>query len=91
MQTFGFGAEEGHSKRSKSVLAVKMPFLKEDRITSNGPIRRFLQFSIPIKLNISVIEGYAVGYYGYPRATANMDIWIAIAPENAAKVVKVLQ
>jgi hypothetical protein len=38
-----------------------------------------------------LIGGYAVGYYGYPRATADMDIWIAIEPENAAKVVKVLQ
>jgi hypothetical protein len=38
-----------------------------------------------------LIGGYAVGYYGYPRATADMDIWIATEPENAAKVVKVLQ
>jgi len=22
-----------------------------------------------------LIGGYAVGYYGYPRATADMDIW----------------
>jgi hypothetical protein len=38
-----------------------------------------------------LIGGYAVGYYGYPRATADMDIWIAIEPENAVKVVKTLQ
>jgi predicted nucleotidyltransferase len=38
-----------------------------------------------------LIGGYAVGYYGYPRATADMDIWIATEPENAAKVVEVLQ
>jgi hypothetical protein len=38
-----------------------------------------------------LIGGYAVGYYGYPRATADMDIWIAIEPKNAEKVVKVLQ
>jgi hypothetical protein len=30
--------------------------------------------------------GYAVGYYGYPRATADIDIWIAINPPNAQKV-----
>ncbi len=24
--------------------------------------------------------GYAVGYHGYPRATAVLDIWVAIRP-----------
>lgn len=38
-----------------------------------------------------LIGGYAVGYYGYPRATADIDIWIAIAPDNAQNVVNVLQ
>jgi hypothetical protein len=38
-----------------------------------------------------LIGGYAVGYYGYPRATADMDIWIATQPKNAEKVVQVLQ
>jgi len=27
-----------------------------------------------------LIGGYAVGYYGYPRATADMDLWIAMNP-----------
>ena len=25
-----------------------------------------------------LIGGYAVGYYGYPRATNDLDIWIAV-------------
>lgn len=37
-----------------------------------------------------LIGGYAVGYHGYPRATADMDIWIAIRPENARKMVNVI-
>ena len=37
-----------------------------------------------------LIGGYAVGYHGYPRATADMDIWIAIQKENAEKLVAVL-
>jgi predicted nucleotidyltransferase len=36
-----------------------------------------------------LIGGYAVGYYGYPRTTADMDIWIAIHPDNARKMVAV--
>jgi hypothetical protein len=38
-----------------------------------------------------LIGGYAVGYYGYPRATADIDIWIAINPANARKVAGVIQ
>ena len=35
--------------------------------------------------------GYAVGYYGHPRATGDMDIWIAIHPRNAQKLVEALE
>jgi hypothetical protein len=38
-----------------------------------------------------LIGGYAVGYHGYPRATADMDIWIAINPKNAEKIVSALK
>ncbi len=38
-----------------------------------------------------LIGGYAVSYHGYPRATNDLDVWIAIHPENAAKVVEVLR
>lgn len=38
-----------------------------------------------------LIGGYAVGYYGYPRATADMDVWIAVAPDNAPRVYKALK
>ncbi|MFH1908662.1 MAG: hypothetical protein ABIL11_14980 [Chloroflexota bacterium] len=38
-----------------------------------------------------LIGDYAVGYHGYPRATGDMDIWIAIHPQNAEKVVTVLR
>ena len=38
-----------------------------------------------------LIGGYAVSYHGHPRATADMDIWIAIQKENAEKMVTVLK
>ena len=37
-----------------------------------------------------LIGGWAVGYYGYPRATYDLDVWIATSPANAARVVKAL-
>jgi hypothetical protein len=38
-----------------------------------------------------LIGAYAVNYHGYIRATGDMDIWIAIHPENAKKIVTVLK
>ncbi len=38
-----------------------------------------------------LIGGYAVGYHGYPPATNDMDVWIAIHPENAERVVNTLK
>ncbi|KAA3599254.1 MAG: hypothetical protein DWQ06_10055 [Calditrichaeota bacterium] len=35
-----------------------------------------------------LIGGYAVGYYGYPRATNNIDFWVEINPKNAKKISK---
>jgi hypothetical protein len=37
-----------------------------------------------------LIGGYAVGYYGFVRATGDMDIWVKIDPANANKVVDAL-
>lgn len=38
-----------------------------------------------------LIGGYAVGYHGYPRATGDMDIWIALHPDNARRMVDTLR
>jgi predicted nucleotidyltransferase len=38
-----------------------------------------------------VVGGYAVGYYGYPRATGDMDIWIEVSKSNAAKTAQALR
>lgn len=38
-----------------------------------------------------LIGGYAVAYYGYARATADMDVWVAVHPQNAEKLVGALK
>ena len=52
--------------------------------------REFLKLCNQKRFRYLLIGGYAVGHYGYPRATADMDIWIERSPENAAKMVAVL-
>lgn len=43
------------------------------------------------KIEYLVVGGYAVALYGYPRATGDMDIWIAISKDNAHKIVEALR
>jgi len=38
-----------------------------------------------------LIGGYAVGYHGYVRATADMDIWLQRDRQNAERAVEVLE
>ncbi|MDQ6653080.1 MAG: hypothetical protein M3Y84_10085 [Acidobacteriota bacterium] len=38
-----------------------------------------------------LIGAYAVGYHGYPRATKDLDIWIASTTENATRIVSALK
>ncbi len=53
--------------------------------------KEFLQLLNTHHVKYLLIGGYAVGYYGYPRATADLDIWIEKKPANADKIVRVLQ
>ena len=50
----------------------------------------FLKLLNSKQVEYLLIGGYAVGYYGYARATADIDIWIAINPGNALKVVQAI-
>lgn len=51
----------------------------------------FLQLLNSANVEYLLVGGYAVGLYGYPRATGDMDIWVGATPENAAKVAAVLR
>ena len=43
--------------------------------------KEFLKLLNEYKVEYLLVGGYAVGYYGYPRATADMDIWMAMQPK----------
>ncbi len=51
----------------------------------------FLRLLEEERVDYLLIGGYAVGYYGYPRATADMDVWIDVGTESAEKMVAVLK
>ena len=50
----------------------------------------FLKLLNANRVEYLLIGGYAVGYHGYPRATVDLDVWIARAPDNAARLVEAL-
>ena len=43
------------------------------------------------KVRYLLLGGYAVNYYGYWRATDDLDVWIAIDSANREKISQVLQ
>ena len=53
--------------------------------------REFLSLLSSHKAKYLLVGGYAVGFHGYPRATADMEIWVSRTEENAQKLVSVLE
>jgi len=53
--------------------------------------RDFLKLLNSNNVKYLLIGGYAVGYHGYSRATADMDVWIALDPDNADRVMLALR
>lgn len=52
--------------------------------------KEFLRLLSAHGVEYLLIGGWAVGYHGYPRATYDLDVWIANAPANLDRVVKSL-
>ena len=52
--------------------------------------REFLKLLRSHQVRYLLVGGYAVGYYGYPRATADIDCWVACERPNAERVVQAL-
>lgn len=54
-------------------------------------LREFLRSLNDHHVEYLLIGGYEVGYHGYPRATGDLDVWIAMSPENAQRMVEALR
>ena len=53
--------------------------------------KEFLQLLRSAKIEYLLVGGYAVGHYGYPRATGDLDIWVAVHDRNVAALVSALR
>ncbi|MBP1699672.1 MAG: hypothetical protein H6Q41_4860 [Deltaproteobacteria bacterium] len=52
----------------------------------NEDYRDMLQILLGNKVRFLVVGAYAMGAYGFPRATGDFDIWVDTSPENSKKV-----
>ena len=53
--------------------------------------KEFLRLLNLFEVEYLLIGGFAVGYYGYPRATNDIDVWVSRTESNAAKLVATLE
>ncbi len=52
--------------------------------------KEFLKLLKEHEVRYLLIGAYAVNYHGYIRATGDMDVWVAIHPDNAQKIMAAL-
>ena len=62
----------------------------DDRPSSDD-LREFLRLLTAHEVAFLLVGGYAVALHGYPRATADFDLWIDLAPDNIERVLRVLR
>ena len=61
-----------------------------EKIELHQDFKDFLRLLNSNTVEYLLVGGYAVGYHGYPRATGDMDIWVAVSEVNAQKTAQVL-
>jgi hypothetical protein len=55
----------------------------------NKHFRAFIELLEKRRVRYLVVGGYAVGLHGFPRYTGDLDVFIAVSPENAERVLAV--
>ncbi len=52
----------------------------------NEDYKEMLLILLNNKVKFLVVGAYAMGAYGYPRATGDIDIWVEVSLENSEKI-----
>ncbi|MCK4810401.1 MAG: hypothetical protein KAS99_05675 [Candidatus Omnitrophica bacterium] len=56
----------------------------------NEDYKEMLQILLNNEVKFLIVGAYAMGAYGYPRATGDFDIWVEASAENSKKIYKCL-
>ena len=52
----------------------------------NEDYKEMLQILLNNEVKFLIVGAYAMGAYGYPRATGDFDIWVEASPGNSQKI-----
>ena len=61
------------------------------QITLPDDFKEFLRLLGARGVEYLLVGGYAVGHHGYPRYTADIDVWVPVDLENARRLTAVLR
>lgn len=53
----------------------------------NQDFKEFFELLNANQVQYLVVGGYAIAIHGHPRYTKDIDVWVAMTPENAEKIV----
>ncbi len=56
----------------------------------NEDYKEMLQILLNNEVRFLIVGAYAMGVYGYPRATGDFDIWVEASEENSQKIYRSL-
>lgn len=62
-----------------------------DTIPLLPDFRELLKFLSDQKVEYLVVGGMAVNYYGHHRATGDLDLWVAVTPDNQDRLAAALK
>jgi hypothetical protein len=68
-----------------------MPGLSKENLLLNQNFKDILSAFSEEKVEFLVVGAYAMAFHGFVRATGDIDLWIRISEENAAKVWRALE
>jgi len=62
-----------------------------EQIEYPSDFSEFLKLLLSNNVEFLLVGGFAVAFHGYPRATADLDVWVARNRENAQRLVATLR
>lgn len=74
-----------HQKKSGANI------INGDTTVLSKDFSEFLRLLNNNNIRYLVVGGYAVAFHGYPRYTRDIDVWVQRSPQNAKKMLKVLE
>ncbi len=65
--------------------------MKLEKLELSKDFEDFIRLLNRFKVRYLIIGGYSVAFHGYPRYTKDIDLLIAVAPDNAKKMTQAIK